>query len=421
MKTLTRTLSVTATLALAAYTWGCSSDDTGNTVNSGDPTGGAGSGLGGSAPVGGSNSSGGREASGGTGDDTGGREATGGRSSEIPTAACKGAPYSGDPSDENTCRGVGAEVEPSPVDLFIMMDRTISMSYLVENSQTTRWEALRQAVEDFVTSPEVGDIRGGINFFNRSGGRNEDVDCDAENYIDPEDNSDGGPLGVRMGPLSENGMDLVDAIAAVEPGGLTPAFAAVEGGLIYAKQWAAANPERATVLVFVGDGYPTMCETDPALISDLIEDGYTQEPSIRTYAIGVGASQRFNLDNFARAGGTQEALMTEDDDVAAGFLDALKNITNEAVSCEWGLPEPPAGEALDYDEVQVIYEPFSGEDQEIPYVRTLSGCSASPYGGWYYDNPSDPTSIRVCPCTCTNLGAGTVTARIGCEPLTYIQ
>ncbi|HEV8550643.1 MAG TPA: hypothetical protein VGQ57_16470, partial [Polyangiaceae bacterium] len=54
--------------------------------------------------------------------------------------------------------------------------------------------------------------------------------------------------------------------------------------------------------------------------------------------------------------------------------------------------------------------------EEIPALPGPASCSEAKNGGWYYDDPSAPTSILVCPCTCARFGAGRVDVRVGCKP-----
>jgi hypothetical protein len=45
----------------------------------------------------------------------------------------------------------------------------------------------------------------------------------------------------------------------------------------------------------------------------------------------------------------------------------------------------------------------------------LPDCGAA--GGWYYDNPQNPTKIIMCPTTCDEVQGGKVTVVFGCETL----
>jgi hypothetical protein len=70
---------------------------------------------------------------------------------------------------------------------------------------------------------------------------------------------------------------------------------------------------------------------------------------------------------------------------------------------------------LDFDRVNVSFTPAGQTTPKvIPRVGDLSQCTGD---GWAYDNPANPTLIRLCPMTCTSLrgAAGTFDIILGCE------
>ncbi len=348
------------------------------------------------------------------GDDEGGAGAEGVAGSgqggaggeEEPAADPTGGAPPVDPNQPN-CVGVAFEVEGSPVDMFILMDRTISQSYLVEGTSMSRWEVMTEAVRQFTESPEVlgSGLNAGIVFENAHGTADPEVECNPNDYAIPT---------VDMGPIGETGPEMVAAMEAIQPAGMTPLVPAVEGAMRIAKSWQEEHPERTTVLVLVGDGYPTICdEQDPSDLAAIVGEGYESQPSIRTYAIGVGASSELNLDNYARYGGTSEAVMMEYEDAIDAFAKAMLNITNSFIPCSYEAPTPPPDLDVDYTKVQIVYTPFVGDPEEIPAAGSASNCDN---GGWYYDNPVTPTRVIMCPCSCANLGAGRIEARFGCVP-----
>jgi hypothetical protein len=93
----------------------------------------------------------------------------------------------------------------------------------------------------------------------------------------------------------------------------------------------------------------------------------------------------------------------------------MLNISNTNVSCEFSLPNPPSGLVLNPELVQVVYMPVVGTEQQIPRTSNDVGCSGA-NGGWYFDNPSKPTKITLCPCSFANLAAGIIETRFGCRP-----
>jgi hypothetical protein len=332
--------------------------------------------------------------------------------SSAPTLECPGIATSavdGAAGGSSTaCAGISLEAEAVPVDLFIMMDRSVSMNELVPGTNQTRWAALRSAVEGFVAKAAGSTIRAGIGFFGRSGARDDAIDCDASAYANPS---------VEIGALSDVGSQLTAAIDATPPGGLTPTLPALQGALSHARLWAQSHPGRATSVVLVTDGFPTQCQS-PVSISDIAavaSDARSAAPFVRTFVIGVAAG--FNLDSIAQAGGTNHAYLVDESDVSASFEHTLSNISDSRISCEYQIPAAPnPNVALDPEQVQLVYSPVSGVPEQVPRIASSSACGRNPNGGWYYDNPSNPTRISVCPCTCARFNAGRVDVRLGCEP-----
>ena len=344
----------------------------------------------------------------------GSSNATGsGGSGAYPADACMGivkdsaAGQGGDGTD--SCAGVSNEAEPVPIDLFIMMDRSVSMGNLIPGTSMTRWEALQGAVRQFAENTNGDDIRAGIGFFGITGGNDDVIDCNVANYSKAV---------VDIGDLATVGPDLVAAMTDMAPGGLTPAGPALTGALEYAAAWAKDHVGRATAVVLVSDGYPTQCQ--PQSITDLAmlaKTAHLNAPYVRTYAIGLGGD--VNLDAIALAGGTHAAFKVDEGDIGASFVNALHNVANTKIACEYALPPPSDGsQALDTSEVSVTYTTAGdASTEEIPSISSINSCANSPNGGWYYDNPVDPTSIEVCPCTCTRFEAGRVDIRVGCKPI----
>jgi len=292
--------------------------------------------------------------------------------------------------------------------MYVMMDRSVSMAETVGSTGKIRWDFMRDAVQAFVQDPAAANIGVGIQFFGQSGSRDDTIDCDVNRYATPA---------VPIGLASVVGTNVVSAVAATFPGGLTPTYPALQGAVSYAKQWAIGHPGRATVVVLVTDGFPTQCQ-NPVSVSDVAAVATAAAngtPPIRTYAVGLAAG--FNLDTIARAGGTNAAFRIDEGDITQSFVTSLLNISADPLGCEYEIPAPTdPGLTLDPDKVQVVYTPAVGPAEEIPRAQSAADCAVSTAGGWFYDDPSKPSKILVCPCTCSRFAAGKIDIRLGCEP-----
>jgi len=90
-------------------------------------------------------------------------------------------------------------------------------------------------------------------------------------------------------------------------------------------------------------------------------------------------------------------------------------VQGKKLDCSWKIPQPPDGQTFDKAKVNVEYT-GSGGKTEIFYVADPATCG--PQGGWYYDDPVNPTAIKVCPSTCTTFQAdamGKVDILFGCD------
>jgi hypothetical protein len=92
-------------------------------------------------------------------------------------------------------------------------------------------------------------------------------------------------------------------------------------------------------------------------------------------------------------------------------------VSGAQVSCDVVIPAPPANETLDPAKVNVKYQMGGVSPGEtLPQVPSSADCTAS--GGWYYDDNAAPTTISLCPTTCTavqNDPAANLKVEFGCS------
>jgi hypothetical protein len=98
---------------------------------------------------------------------------------------------------------------------------------------------------------------------------------------------------------------------------------------------------------------------------------------------------------------------------------AQQVVAGATLSCSYPIPAPPEGEEFDKDQVNVSFDDGDGNFLDIGRVDDPSMCG-SVEDGWYYDDPSDPTLIQVCPQTCDQLQGfteGSVAIKFGCATI----
>jgi hypothetical protein len=114
-------------------------------------------------------------------------------------------------------------------------------------------------------------------------------------------------------------------------------------------------------------------------------------------------------------GGIEGNLCTQD------FMPAFQEmatvvISESQVACVYEIPDPPEGEEINYGKVNVAYIPHPGDPEQLIYkVDGPSACG--PDGGWYYDDPQQPSQLLLCPATCDQVNLtsdGQLIVKFGC-------
>jgi hypothetical protein len=188
----------------------------------------------------------------------------------------------------------------------------------------------------------------------------------------------------------------------------------VRGACTYASQWRQQNPGYKTVILLVTDGYPEApVSQNSTNCRPSLQDAETgvqacAQTGINTYVLGVGPNLD-NLKGLAQAGGTAQAYLAgaSSSNVSQNVLDALNQIRDgAAVPCEFKIPDPPTGDTLNPALVNVTYQDATGATNLIPGAGSSAGCKNG--GGWYYDNPTKPTTVLLCPDQCNQVTAALV-------------
>lgn len=111
-------------------------------------------------------------------------------------------------------------------------------------------------------------------------------------------------------------------------------------------------------------------------------------------------------------GGEKGNLCEQEQGFVAVFTKVGQSvIVGSKLACEWNIPPAPSGQTFNKDQVNVEYVPPGGGSESFGRVDSPAACSGV-VDGWYYDNPSNPTKIFVCPQTCTRIQAAGDNAEI---------
>jgi hypothetical protein len=272
-----------------------------------------------------------------------------------------------------------------------------------------KWENVKSAFTQFFQDPAAGALGVALRFW-----------PDPHDFSDPNPpsacndaaDSSCGPATVAaceepeidVGLLSDpaHAQKLIGAFEGHTPDGATPTSAALDG----ATKWAARyvhehhHAEQAIVLL-VTDGEPTTCNTDPAAINSIASKAYSGA-GVLTFAVGLAGSNQATMDAIAQAGGTGQAFMIGNGMAAHDLLAALEQIRTNAVACAFAMPSPPdPDDAIDLQQVDVDVTPLGGVKTTFPQVAGAAACTSA--GGWFYDPPTKPATINLCPTSCAQV------------------
>jgi len=258
----------------------------------------------------------------------------------------------------------------------------------------SRMAAVRTAAAAFLNDPASASLSVGLGVFGHQ--CIGSTSCNAADYALPR---------VEIGQLPGNAPALLGELDALEPTGETPTHAAISGACQHATSWKEAHPDHEVVILLMTDGKPEAPVTSTCSpTSDLAIDAAASclaDAGIKTYVLGVGPMLD-TLHGIAQAGGTGSAYLVENGDPAQSILQALNAIRGAAIPCDFTIPEPPAGESLNYDRVTMVHVDGTCQANYFTRVETGDVCSDAA-GGWYFDVPPEsgtPSSIHLCPSSC---------------------
>ncbi len=310
----------------------------------------------------------------------------------------------------DACAATSAKASVSPLDMYMLLDRSGSMA------DNNAWTEEVQAIESFVYDVNSVGLGVGFQFLPLP------ALCDSQAYALPA---------VPITLLPGGQAQIVSALAVSRPFGGTPLVPALEGAVLVAKQRQMAHPEREIVIVLSSDGLPdTSCSVVPdgGLTNttnnaiSVIQQAAGLVPPIHTFVIGVASEPA--LDMLAAAGGTGKAIQVAASDagtaanIEAPLIAALSQIRTNALPCEYSIPQATTG-TIDFGQVNVTFTPMAGPAQPFYGVGGASACTTTS-SDWYYDNPTTPKHIELCPTACTAVKAstsGSVDVAYGCATL----
>ncbi|HVY44413.1 MAG TPA: VWA domain-containing protein [Minicystis sp.] len=305
-----------------------------------------------------------------------------------------------------SCSSTSKKAHPVPLDLIFLVDRSDSMS-------GSKWMGTTSALTAFFSDPGSAAIGAGLQLFPTTTPK----DCDVQHYE---------VLLVPIAPLPGNAFDLTNALPADANVYSTPMYGALQGVLMVATAYQDAHPTHKVAVVLATDcnsgiagepGDPTVCNGKTFDDIAALAAGALSYNGVHTYVIGVEGADLDKLNHIAASGGTTAAYDVTQD--ISQFAAKMAEIRNDALGCQFQIPDPPDGKMLDPAKVNFSYTPGGmGMPDELPRVHDGSACGSEP--GWYYDSNSQPTEIILCPASCStveNDDKAEVNVLFGCKSI----
>ncbi|HVW27530.1 MAG TPA: vWA domain-containing protein [Polyangiaceae bacterium] len=375
-----------------------------------------------------------------------------------------------DASTTKQCSGARSKGKEVTIDIFIMFDQSLSMSCALPTpsdgtagaagaagaagtagssgsggapaagsggsagaagaatNTMDRWDAVKGALQEFLTAPSAAGINVGIQYFGLGGTPNPFLpysmsSCNAPDYQG---------AAVEIAPLPGNATPIINSLDMHQPSTNTPTAPALTGAINHAIGWKNMHPDDAVIVLLVTDGEPGGCPGTVADVANVAKQGLMS--SIPTYVIGITSPgttcmwdpappNQQDLDSVANAGGTGASLIVDlSKDVVQQFLDTMDKIRAKAnPPCQYTLPPPPDGQHTDPMKVNVEYTPpGAAMGTTLLSVPSQAACDPSK-GGWYYDDPNTPKTVTLCPASCSTVTAdvtGLVDIELGCKTIT---
>jgi hypothetical protein len=375
---------------------------------------GAHNGSGGSNGTGGSNGSGGEDGLAGSGNGTGG----------LPTDI----EFEYDPSldmEPETCADVEISSEEIFLDIFVILDRSGSMTQPFGNSDSdgycdigqtnvgSRWCNAINSLYGFFSDPTT--VGTGFSYGEFSSSK-----------------SGCGPfaMDVEFGVIEANDgnnqlANLVTELNDNNPDGFTATEEAMDT-LIAETSAHTASGTRRTIGILITDGDPFGgCDTNVNNLNALIANHYTAT-GIPTYIIGMTGATADNLEGMAVGAGAEPhtdycdpsdtscSYYSVGDGNPAAFKAALDSIRKSELGCEYAVPNAEIGVG-NLDTLSVVFTPDTGETP-IDLVRVGNETTCTDDDEYWVDVGVDDSIIKLCPATCDLRGDGaSVDISLKCE------
>jgi hypothetical protein len=315
------------------------------------------------------------------------------------------------------CAQSSATAQVVPLDMYVLFDRSGSMNDLwplngdcdVGGATPSKWCYAVNALASYFGSNDASGNAAALQYFPIGGGA-----CGGAGYSSPASPTS------SFRALPSTGFN--SSLNGQSPSGAdTPLEGAIRGITGFTSNAANQRAGHKLIGILITDGDPTACSTNITTLKNILSTHYTNT-GITTFVIGMTGATFANLETIAEGGGgplhnDKVGTLTN----ACGtpgnscrhwnanngngdtLTEAMKQIQKSAVACTYAMPTTDAG-IIDPTQVKVEYRPGgTGTPQTFNKVTNSAACGSA--NGFYYDNNTSPTSLTLCPTSCTAVQA----------------
>jgi hypothetical protein len=316
------------------------------------------------------------------------------------------------------CAQSTATAQAVPLDMYVLFDRSGSMNDIwpfpgdcdVGGTIPSKWCYAVNALSSYFSSNDATGNAAALQYFPISAGA-----CSGSGYSSPASPTS------SFRALPSTGFN--SSLNGQAPEGSdTPLEGAIRGITGFTSNTANQRAGRKLIGVLITDGDPTgTCSNNITTLKNILSTHYTNT-GIPTFVVGMTGATFANLESIAEGGGgplhnDKVGSLTNacgtpgntcrhwnaNTGVGDTLTEALKQIQKSAVACTYAMPTTDAG-IIDPNQVKVEYRPGgTGTPQTFNKVSSSANCGSA--GGFYYDKNSSPTSLTLCPTSCSTVQA----------------
>lgn len=238
-------------------------------------------------------------------------------------------PTPGDDCGQQSFPIVTSRLSPN---IMLVVDESGSMQDPIGGASTSKWQALKGAVDDLLAK-QKSTAQWGLSIFPHT----------------PADECSAGQVDVAVGPNTTAAiLGRIDALDDATIGGSTPTEQTLQA--LLGSTAGLSDPSRANYVLLMTDGLPN-CGGNGRAVSGVIGQLYAQTPSVRTFVVGIGDGTSSNprtlndwadAGHTARAGATKYYQVNTASDLAAAFTDIVSGVAQ----CSYVLTMKPKDASL---------------------------------------------------------------------------